>query len=119
MLRMKQVPYFAGLRGLGSSALPVGGAGAFTEEALQAKLAELAQVRSEIATVEAEIESVRTGRPVAPKVAPGPGRIEVPAAPPSRPSLPGGTVELPVVGRVPTLVLVAVAAGFLFIRRGR
>ncbi len=99
----------AGLRGLGQPS-------AFTEEALQAKLAELARVRMEIASTEAEIQAVRTGRPVRPSVAPGPGRIQV-TAPPA-PALPGGSIELPLIGRVPTLAVAgAAAAALLFARR--
>lgn len=85
---------------------------AFTEQALHAKMAELDKVRAEADAVEAEITALRTGRPVV-----RPGAQAAPAPPPE---MPGGSVELPVVGRVPTLALVGAGlAALLFARKRR
>lgn len=95
-----------GLAGLGQ---PSG----FDEAALQLKLGELQRIRAEIEAVEAETESVRTGRPVR-RAAPG-----APLAPPVpalASGLPGGSVKIPVVGQVP-LVVVGAAAVLMFMRR--
>ena len=98
----------------------LGQTGAFTEGALQAKLAQLAAVRAEADVVEAELQAVRSGRaaPRRPQVADGPGRIQVPAGAPP-PELPGGYVDLPLIGRVPTLALVAGAVSAAMFWRKR
>jgi hypothetical protein len=111
-----------GLRGLGQ---PEG----FSEEVLARKMAELEQVRAEREAVENEIADVKMGKPATPPpAAPAPppqgpartnGVIIMPPAPPAQPSLPGGSVVLPVVGEVPVLALfgAGAAAFFVFGRR--
>ena len=78
----------------------------FTEASLQAKLAELASVRAEIVSTEAQIQSIRTGVPIQTAAAPA--------------ALPGGSVDLPVIGQVPTLAIAGVVmAGAFFASRKR
>jgi hypothetical protein len=92
----------------------------FTEADLEKSLAELEAVRAEADAVEAEIQALRTGRPAPvrrPRVADGPGRIQVPdeGAPAVR-ELPGGYVTIPVLGRVPVLAVGGVVAAILFFK---
>ena len=95
-----------GLAGLGQQ-----GGGQFTEEALFALQAELQQVRAEREHVEAQIQAVRTGRPM-PSRAAAPGQ-----APAASGALPGGSLEIPGVGKIPVLGLVAAGAVLAFMRR--
>ncbi len=98
-----------GLAGLGQ------GQGQFTEEALFALQAQIAQVSAEADAVEAEIDALQSGRPIPARPVADAGRIQV--TPARGPALPGGSVNLPIVGRVPVLALGAVAAALLFSRR--
>jgi hypothetical protein len=85
---------------------------AFTEQALHAKMSELEKVRAEADAVQAEITAIRTGRPVQ--------RASQAQATAPAPAMPGGSVDLPVVGRVPTLAVVGVGlAAVIFARRRR
>lgn len=86
---------------------------AFDEAALQAAAMELQQVRAEREAVEAQIQAIRTGRPYVP-----PGQAKRVPLPPPEPELPGGSIELPIVGKVPVLVLGAGVLAFL-LRGGR
>ena len=99
--------HLGGLAGLGQAT-------GFTEEALISLQAEVDQTRAEREYVEAQIQAVRTGRPMPsrrPIVAPGH------AAPPAASALPGGTVNIPILGNVP--VLAVGAAALLLLRRMR
>jgi len=74
----------------------VGSPGAFTEQALRAKMAELASIRSEIKSVQDQIVFVKTGRRVE-KIRPTGSKV------------PGGVINVPVVGSVPALVIAGAA----------
>jgi hypothetical protein len=87
--------------------------GQFSEEALFALQSELQQVRAEADAVEAEITAIQTGRPVPRQAEPG-VKARVNAA--FSYQLPGGTVNLPVVGEVPVL---AIGAGVLLLLKMR
>ncbi len=95
--------HLGGLAGLGQP-------NAFTEQALQSKTAQLVAVRAEADAVEAEIQAIRTGRPVA-------SRVQITTGSPPETGLPGGSVDIPVIGRVPVLGLVGAGALLLFLRK--
>jgi len=98
----------------------IGGLGQFDQSTLDAKRAELAKVRQERESVEAELARLKSGSPPAPVATTVPAGTAVPAgaAVPTRPAKPPAIQQRREQRRVPTWAIVGAAGVSLFALKG-